>query len=271
MCRLHTSNYRNSSRVDTPVRYHVLLAAIHRPTPLWSPAMAASKLPILALPHPQLLLPASRFTLPVHRHVGDAILALIEESDALPVVAAVPVTSAAPANDGYDSAPQSEPVLAEWGTAARVLRIVRPPAKASRQPYLVSLHGLTRVRIGTSRSTPVALPASEWTNTLAHYEVEYPPTERIPGHEAVEKFKYSATRLLDRLAKDSVQQSKRDGYMKIAAMLEDVTDARAPWMADVLVGTINGEYADKLGKYVPRCPWYRLIFSPNSHVEHTRF
>ncbi|KAF8714415.1 hypothetical protein AX14_012711 [Amanita brunnescens Koide BX004] len=208
--------------------------------------MAASKLPILALPHPQLLLPASRFTLPVHRHVGDAILALIEESDALPVVAAVPVTSAAPANDGYDSAPQSEPVLAEWGTAARVLRIVRPPAKASRQPYLVSLHGLTRVRIGTSRSTPVALPASEWTNTLAHYEVEYPPTERIPGHEAVEKFKYSATRLLDRLAKDSVQQSKRDGYMKIAAMLEDVTDARAPWMADVLVGTINGEYADKL-------------------------
>ncbi len=38
--------------------------------------------------------------------------------------------------------------------------------------------------------------------------------------------------------------------MKIPAMLEDVTDARAPWMADVLVRTINGEYADKLGEWV---------------------
>lgn len=227
-------------------------------------AMTASKLPILALPHPLLLLPASRFTLPVHRHVGDAILALIEESDALPVVAAVPV------NDTYDTAPQPEPFLAEWGTAARVLRIVRPPSRASRQPYLVSLHGLTRVRIGTTRSSPISLPASEWTNTLAHHEIEYPPTEKIPSHEAVEKFKHSATRLLDRLAKDSVQQSKRDGYMKIAAMLEDVTDARAPWMADVLVGTINGEYVDKLGQCAGIHGFFSLTFF-NSHVEHARF
>ncbi|KAF8333748.1 hypothetical protein F5887DRAFT_982453 [Amanita rubescens] len=31
-------------------------------------------------------------------------------------------------------------------------------------------------------------------------------------------------------------------------MLEDVMDARAPWMTDVLVRTINGEYANKLAK-----------------------
>lgn len=231
-------------------------------------AMAASKLPLLALPHPLLLLPASRFTMPVHRHVGEAMLALIEESDALPVVAAVPVTS--PTTDPYDpNSHHPEPMLAEWGTAARVLRIVRPPTRSSRQPYLVSLHGLTRVRIGTSKSVIVPLPASEWINTLVHHEVEYPPTERVPSREAVDKFKYSATRLLDRLAKDSVQHAKRDGYVKIAAMLEDVTDARAPWMADVLVGTINGEYVDKLGEWVWR-PCSGLILV-NSHVKHTRF
>ncbi|PFH45178.1 hypothetical protein AMATHDRAFT_71942 [Amanita thiersii Skay4041] len=208
--------------------------------------MATSKLPILALPHPLILLPASRFTMPVHREVGEAVLALMEESDALPVVAAVPVTSATPPNSTVNSnTTLPNPILAEWGTAARVLRLVKPPARNPRQPYLVSLHGLTRVRIVPPQSG-MPLPASSWISTLALHEVEYPPTERVPSRETVEKFKHSASRLLDRLAKDSVQQTKKDGYIKIAAMLEDITDARAPWMADVLVGSINGEYADKL-------------------------
>lgn len=76
--------------------------------------------------------------------------------------------------------------------------------------------------------------------------VEYPPTEKVPSHETASKFKQSALRLLDRLAKDSLQQSRKEGYHKIASMLEDITDARTPWMADVLIGSVNGEYADKL-------------------------
>jgi hypothetical protein len=52
-------------------------------------------------------------------------------------------------------------------------------------------------------------------------------------------------------------------------MLEDVTDARALWMADVLVRTINGEYANKLGELVQRA-CFGLIFV-NSHVKYTRF
>ncbi len=80
----------------------------------------------------------------------------------------------------------------------------RTPTKALRQPYLVSLHGLIRVRIGTSKFAVVPLPASEWINRLAHHEVDHPPTERLLSREAVEKFKCSATRLVDRIAKDSV-------------------------------------------------------------------
>jgi ATP-dependent Lon protease len=201
--------------------------------------MSSSKLPIIALPHPLILLPASRFTMPVSREIGEVLLSLIDESDTLPVVAAIPTTN-------QPTSPDTEPVLAEWGTAARVLRLVKPPARNSRQPYLVSLHGLTRVRlIYTSKHNL----SSEDLLRMPMHGVEYPPTEKVPSRETANKFKQGALRLLDRLAKDSLQQSRKEGYHKIASMLEDITDARTPWMADVLIGSVNGEYADKLGEF----------------------
>ena len=206
--------------------------------------MYSSKLPIIALPHPLILLPASRFTMPVSREIGEALLSLIDESDTLPIVAAIPITN-------QPTSPNTEPLLAEWGTAARVLRLVKPPARNSRQPYLVSLHGLTRVRlIHTSKHNL----SSEDLLRIPMHGVEYPPTEKVPSRETANKFKQSALRLLDRLAKDSLQQSRKEGYHKIASMLEDITDARTPWMADVLIGSVNGEYADKLGEFYPSTP-----------------
>ncbi|KDR78343.1 hypothetical protein GALMADRAFT_138444 [Galerina marginata CBS 339.88] len=198
--------------------------------------MATSRLSILALPHPLILLPASRFTMPVSKEIGETLLALIEESDALPIVAAIPITSSSMPDN-------TDPPLSEWGTAARVLRLVKPPARNPRQPYLVSLHGLTRVRL--IHMSKHKLTADDLLRMPAH-DVEYPPAEKVPSPEAVEKFKQSALRLLDRLAKDSVQQSRKEGYNKIANMLDDITDARTPWMADVLLGSVNGEYSDKL-------------------------
>lgn len=197
--------------------------------------MATSKLPVLVLPHPLILLPASRFTMPVSKVTGETLLSLIDESDALPIVAAIPTTSG-PLNPG------EEPSLSEWGTAARVLRLVKPPARNPRQPYLVSLHGLTRVRLIHSK------PSANDLLRMPIHDVEYPPSEQLPSPEAVEKFKQSALRLLDRLANDSVQQSKREGYHKIASMLDDIASARTPWMADVLIGSVDGEHADKLGE-----------------------
>ncbi|TFK71533.1 ATP-dependent protease La [Pluteus cervinus] len=197
--------------------------------------MASSKLPVLVLPHPLILLPASRFTMPVSKEIGEALLALIEESDTLPVVAAIPIV--APTTGTSD-----EIVLAEWGTAARVLRLVKPASRNPRQPYLVSLHGLTRVRLLAPKAEAFATVFTE----LVQHDIEYPPTEKVPSRETVDKFKQSALRLLDRLARDAVQQSRKDGYHKIASMLEDITDARAPWMADLLMGTVNGEHSDKL-------------------------
>ncbi|KAJ6485879.1 ATP-dependent protease La [Mycena sanguinolenta] len=191
--------------------------------------MAASKLPVLPLPHPTVLLPGSRITLPVTNIVGEALVELIEQSDALPVVAAVPVASDTNHTD-----------LANCATAARILRLVRPPGRNSRQSYLLTLHGLTRVQLPTPY-----VPDPE--NAFVPWDVQYlPSSKEVPSRKVVDTFKNSALRLLDRLARDSGKQIRRDGYNKISGMLEDVTDARAAWMADILVGTVNASFADKL-------------------------
>jgi ATP-dependent Lon protease len=191
--------------------------------------MAKSKLPVLVLPLPLILLPASRITLPVSPSIADAIHALIDQSDALPVIAVVPLAN----NDTT-----TPPTLSQWATAARVVRLVKP---TTRNPYLISLHGLKRVHLG--HTNDLSFPQED----LLFYDVEYPPTEPVPSNEVVEKFKYAGMRLLDRLARDSTQQVKKESYSKIAGMLEDVTSDRASWIVDVLIGAINGEYADKLG------------------------
>ncbi|KAJ8508824.1 hypothetical protein ONZ45_g8946 [Pleurotus djamor] len=189
--------------------------------------MSSSRLPLLPLVHPLILLPASRIALPVPTNVGEALLTLIDNSDSLPIVAAVPTSNASQ--------------LAGFGTAARVLRLVKPPARNPRQPYLVSLHGLTRIQL----KTPIPQLDSS-SNVLTTHDIVYPPAETVPPKDVVDKFKAAALRLLDRLARDSVQQARKDGYHKIAGMLEDITDARAPWMADVLVGSVGGDYEDRL-------------------------
>ena len=177
--------------------------------------------------------------MPVTQQIGEAVLALIDQSNVLPVIAAVPVTN--PTSDN------TTPVLSEWGTAARVLRLVKPSLRDPRQPYLISLHGLTRVRLIATRDTSSFSP--DLKGHLSSHDVEYPPTEHIPSRETVEKFKLSALRLLDRLARDSSQHARRESFIKISGMLEDITSSRATWMADVLIGSINGEYNDKLGAF----------------------
>lgn len=204
----------------------------------------ATILPILPLPYPLILLPAARVTIPVSKDLGEAILTLIEESESLPIVAAIPVTSPTPDVHITPLPTNTTPVLAKWGVAARILRLVKPPARNPRQPYLVSLHGLNRIRLDTNVNIHVP------TTHLTPHPVEYPPpdSDSVPPRALVDKFKDSALRLLDRLARDSVHQSRKEGYLKIANMMEDITDQRAVWMADVLVGSINGDYNDKLGK-----------------------
>ena len=213
-------------------------------------------LPLLVLQRPLILLPASRFTVPVAANVAESLLALTAASETLPVVAAVPLVG-----PGTNSTVN----LAEWGTAARVLKIVKPPARNPRQPYLVSLHGLSRVRLlhGVHENTLVL----EDLATLPKHDVEYAPTERVATRTTIDAFKRAALQILDRLAHDAVQQSRKEGYTKIANMIDDITDARAPWMADVLVGSISGDYEDKFALLNTPDPEARLQLATSIFVK----
>lgn len=191
--------------------------------------MAKTNLPLLPLPQPLILLPTARITVPVSKSIGDALLTLVQDSETQPVIAAVPVSS--------PDAP-----LHSWGTAARITRLIKPPMRNLKQPYLLSLLGVTRVCVVAED-----MKDSAKGEDLASCLVEYPSKERNPTTENVVKFKSAALRLLEFLAKDTTQQSKRDTYNKVASMIEEVTEQRAPWMADVMVANVNGEYADKLG------------------------
>jgi ATP-dependent Lon protease len=193
--------------------------------------MLPSTLPILALPHPQILLPAARISLPLNRDQGDQFLAFLDtpNDDQPPLIAAVPITS-----------PDSPDTVSQWGTTARIVRLVRPPLRNPRQPYVVTLQGLTRIRL----KSPFAHDGNK--NVLVERAVEHPDTNGVPSRESVEAFKGAALRLLDRLAKDASQLARKEGWLKVSAMVEDISESKASWMADVMVAAVNGEYSDKL-------------------------
>ncbi|KAJ3752570.1 ATP-dependent protease La [Lentinula raphanica] len=201
-----------------------------------------TKLAILPLPYPIILLPASRITVPLSAEVGEALLALFEANDSLPVVAAVPAA--------VDCATSAN---AQFGTAARVLRLVRPPLRSSLESadnkqsriYLASLHGLTRI------SYPSSLEIKDTADSTPSTPLQ------VQVREAIIKFKAAALRVLQHMAQTSQQQARKDAFYKIAAMLEELKDDaegleledgrnsardnldRAAWMADVLYTSYN--------------------------------
>lgn len=185
-------------------------------------------LPSLVLPHPFLLVPTARVTFPVSKPVGEALLTLAQESQTQPVIAAFPLKSPDPHS------------VHEWGTAAHIVRLVRPPSRTSRQGFVVSLQGLSRVHLP---STPSSLRLDD----LTECNVTYPPPEGIPSDSSVALFRAAALRLLDQLARDATQLTRRDTYTKIAGMVDEVSDQRAAWLADVMVAAINADHQDKLG------------------------
>ncbi|KZT64831.1 ATP-dependent protease La [Daedalea quercina L-15889] len=193
--------------------------------------MSSATLPVIRLACPLLLLPTARLTIPVSNAIGELLLELVQEAEVPPVIAAVPLASA------------EASTLHEWGTAARIVRVVRPPrslARDSQRPYLLTLHGLARVRL------PEAQNAREKIDGLAERIVEYPNADDDPSAEVAATFKAAAIKLLDRLARDAPNESKRDFYVKLSNMVDEVTTQRAPWLADILISSLNIEYADKL-------------------------
>ena len=139
-----------------------------------------------------------------------------------------------------------------------MIRLLKPP-RNPKQPYLLSLQGITRVYL----KTPLKLSVT--ADSLIEHPVEYPRigSDAVPSRESVEVFKSVALRLLDRLAKNApVQSSRTDSWLKLSGMIEETSEARAAWMADVLVTAVNGEYADKLGMGIPHFLPHPILMRP---------
>jgi ATP-dependent Lon protease len=123
---------------------------------------------------------------------------------------------------------------------------------------VITLHGLSRIRIPTPHPNIDDLHQSP----LEH-PVHYPPAspEHVPDHAVVLRFKDAARHLLDRMVRDSPTPVKRESYSKVAHMLDDVSDQRAPWIADVLVAGMSADFEDKLGEQSVQTLFYFLLLN----------
>jgi ATP-dependent Lon protease len=178
-----------------------------------------------------ILLPTGRVTLLISRSVGESLLALVDESESPITVAAIPTVT--PPTD------TSNPVLADWGVAARILRLGRPQTRNPSQAYHLTIAGQARIRL-TSR---LHIKGKD-LHTLVHCPVEYVQNDGIPSRTVVAAFKAAALNLLDKLAKSG---PRKEQWARLAGFVEDVSDQRAAWIADAMVSTIDADFNDKLG------------------------
>ncbi|KAL4063990.1 Lon protease C-terminal proteolytic domain-containing protein [Scleroderma yunnanense] len=208
---------------------------------------SSPRLPVFALSYPLILLPTARLTIPISRTLADNLLALLHDSESIqPVLAVIPIPPPADSSTTTYSSPPPIPTSPVHGTTARIVRLVRARTVSApgtpRYPYLLSLHGLARVCL----AQPLDVADSQTVDSLPESAVVNPTADQAPSRETVEAFKDAALRLLDRLAKDSMQVQRKDEWLRVAVMVEEVPDHRSAWMADVLVAAITGDYADKL-------------------------
>ncbi|KAH9990850.1 Lon protease C-terminal proteolytic domain-containing protein [Russula vinacea] len=212
-------------------------------------SLAQSRLPLIPLPYPLILLPSARLTFPIPNIQADALIRLFDSSVANPVLAAVPFVQ----HEGTTS-------LNEWGVTARVARFVRPRAHSD-EPYLLTLSGITRIRLAsTSTSTSdVSLPLPQVTVVHSPPDAHSPPAPDI-----VQEFKAAAIRLLERYAQDTSQSArKRESWARIAHVVDETGPSKAAALADAIVSVVGAEHPDKLALLSTESPSLRL-----QHVTH---
>ena len=220
-----------------------------------SVSVSHSRLPLIPLPYPLILLPSARLTIPIPNNQADALIRLFNSSIANPVFAAVPFVQ----HDGTTS-------LHEWGVTARIARFVRPRAQSD-EPYLLTLAGITRIRL-TSTNTDTSPSTNNNSNTtgastgtsnasssnslpLPRVTVIHsaPDSESPPAPDMVQDFKVAAIRLLERFAQDTSQSArKRESWARIVHVVDETEQDKAAALADAIVSAVGAEHPDKLGE-----------------------
>lgn len=191
-----------------------------------------TQLPAIPLPHPQVLLPNGRVSLLVSHDVGGHLLSLIEASSEPMIVAAIPIVT--------PPTGASDPVLSEYGVAARLVRLGPSSGHHNEHAYHLTIAGLARIHLpeGLRLTTPQL-------NTLTYCTVKYPPSGAMPSPVTLEATKAAAVNLLDKLAKSG---PRREHWSRMIHFVEGIDNSRIVWLADAMVSALDAEFNDKLGE-----------------------
>ena len=191
-----------------------------------------TQLPVIPLPHPQVLLPNGRLSLLVSRSIGDHLLSLVEESSEPTIVAAIPIVT--------PPTGASDPVLSDYGVTASVIRLGPSSTHRNEHAYHLTIAGLVRIHLPHG----LRLTADQ-LSALTYCPVEQPPSGTNPARTTIEAAKTSAMNLLEKLAKSG---PRRDYWSRMMHFVEGIDNSRIVWLADAMVSAVDIEFNDKLGK-----------------------
>ena len=135
----------------------------------------------------------------------------------------------------------SDPVLSEYGVAARVVRLGPSSGHNNEHAYHLTITGLVRVYLPHG----LHLTAAQ-LSVLTYCTVEYPPSGAIPSRMALEATKASALNLLDKLAKSGL---RREHWSRLTHSVEGIDNSRILLLVDTVVSAVDAEFNDKLGKF----------------------
>ncbi|KAG9013349.1 hypothetical protein FRB93_000872 [Tulasnella sp. JGI-2019a] len=230
-------------------------------------------LPILALPHPVILLPGSRVSVHLSRKLAHPLIKLLTDAadettnDSSVLVAAVPIiveNKSGSADDGKASG-NGAGKLCEWGCSARVIRIVRPPTLQASQLHIVTLQGVQRIQLTPPIPTLLSNPL------LRPQPVTYPPSPFPLNQQTLDLFRATTVKLLHRLSVDDAETRKTEGgenpksqrslatlilgavggdgadpWGKLSKLVKEVDDERLPWISDQVMSLVGNEFNEKI-------------------------
>ncbi|KAL5520372.1 hypothetical protein ACEPAG_9596 [Sanghuangporus baumii] len=198
------------------------------------------KLPIIPLPHPNVILPGASLPLAFNADIARQIISFAEESAFVPtVVAAIPIIAEKPKSRA--SLKDGKFKLNEWGCAAEIIRIIRPSPLNRMDHYIFHLRGIRRIRLTESLTLK-----STQLDSLLYHSVEYAPADTVPKEKTVKVFKAAAFKLLDRLVQDAGRGSRRAAWTRLAMMVEETSDDKLGRLADAMVWSIVADYDDRI-------------------------
>jgi len=192
-----------------------------------------TQLPAIPLPHPQVLLPVGSLSILVSRNIGDHLLSLVEESSDPTIVAAIPIVT--------PPTGASDPVLSEYGVAAKVVRLGPSSNKQNEHAYHLTITGLTRIRLPHGLHLP-----TDQLSTLTYCTVQYPLSGTNPARPIFEATKVATLNLLDKLARSG---HRKDYWSRMLHFVEGIDDSRIVWLADAMASVVDAEFNDKLGEH----------------------